>query len=148
MIGIDPGASGGIVKLDDRTGELIYADKFADKTEHDIAELIGEYACSDAEQDEAFIEAVHSMPKQGVASSFKFGRHFGFLIGLLTAMKIRYTLVTPQKWQGALGCRTKGDKNITKANAQQPWPTEKWTHATADAALIAEYGRRATIPTH
>jgi crossover junction endodeoxyribonuclease RuvC len=141
MIGIDPGQSGGIVKLDDRTGEVIFADKFADKTEHDIAELIREFACSDIGHDHVWIEKVHSMPKQGVASTFKFGRNFGFLIGLLTGLRVRYDLVTPAKWQGAMNCRTKGDKNISKAAAQRRWPDRKWTHATADAALIAEYGR-------
>lgn len=140
MIGVDPGNSGGVVKLDD-SGQVVFADKFADKTEHDIAELIREYACSDIVHDEVWIEAVHSMPKQGVASSFKFGRHFGFLIGLLTGLQVRYSFVTPQKWQKACGCMSRGDKNVTKAAAQRRWPDQKWTHAIADAALIAEYGR-------
>jgi len=141
MIGIDPGKSGGMVKLDDGTGQVIRTDKFADMTDHDTAEALREYAL-DIEPDRAIIEQVHSMPKQGVASTFKFGRHFGFLIGLLTGLKIPYELVTPQKWQKALSCRTGGDKNVSKAAAQRLWPDERWTHAIADAALIAEYGRR------
>lgn len=141
MIGIDPGNSGGIVKLCDVSGTVIFSDKFADKTEHDIAELVREYACSDVANDYAWIEQVHAMPKQGVSSTFKFGRHFGFLVGLLTGLRVPYSLVTPAKWQGLLGCRTKGDKNISKAAAQRLWPEHKWTHAIADAALIAEYGR-------
>jgi len=141
MIGIDPGESGGIVKLDE-FGGVVFSDKFAGKTEHDVAELLREYALADVVHDRVYIESVHSMPKQGVASSFKFGRSFGFLLGLLTGMKITYDMVTPQAWQKHMGCLTRGDKNISKAAAQRRWPTEKWTHATADAGLIAEYGRQ------
>ena len=82
------------------------------------------------------------MPKQGVASTFKFGQSFGFLQGILIAAEIPFELVTPQKWQRYLGCRTKGDKNITKARAQELFPDIKCTHAVSDALLIAEYGRR------
>ena len=82
------------------------------------------------------------MPKQGNVSSFTFGERYGFLRGLMMGLRIRYEYVTPQKWQKALGCLTHGDKNVSKAAAQRLWPKLKWTHATADAALIAEYGRR------
>jgi len=40
-----------------------------------------------------------------------------------------------------LGCLSKGDKNVTKAKAQEQFPNIKVTHATADALLIALYGR-------
>jgi hypothetical protein len=43
-------------------------------------------------------------------------------------------------WQKALGCLTKGDKNITKRKAQEMFPGIKVTHATADSLLIAHYG--------
>jgi len=128
----------------DEMGGLVGRLAFHNMTEHDIAETLREWS-DPTEYDgwggKATIEQVHSMPKQGVASSFKFGRSYGFLLGLLTGLKIPYTMVTPQKWQKALGCLTHGDKNVSKAAAQRRWPTEKWTHAIADAALIAEYGR-------
>jgi len=137
IIGLDPGQSGGAVLMDD-TG-IIDRIKFGGLTEHDTAETLIEWASDIPVR--AWIEAVHSMPRQGVASSFKFGKHFGFLIGILTACSIPYDLVTPAKWQGVLKCRTKGDKNVSKAAAQRRWPDLRWTHALADAALIAEYGR-------
>jgi hypothetical protein len=37
---------------------------------------------------------------------------------------------------------SKGDKNVTKAKAQQLFTQLKITHATADALLIAEFARR------
>jgi len=91
------------------------------------------------------IENVHSMPKQGVASSFKFGMSFGFLLGIITASEIRYEKVTPQKWQKELNCRSGGDKNVTKSKAQELFPKVQVTHGNADALLIAEYARRLAI---
>jgi crossover junction endodeoxyribonuclease RuvC len=134
VIGIDPGASGGMACI--VGGTLLDAIKMPG-TESDIAEWLRE-----RDHCTAYIESVHSMPGQGVASSFKFGQSFGFLRGVLTALSIRWELVTPQKWQGALSCRSGGDKNVTKAAAQRLWPRVKMTHAIADACLIAEYGRR------
>lgn len=141
VIGIDPGASGGMVLID-YDGTIIDRMKFNGATDHDIAETLREWKDMDRDYVGGLIEHVHSMPKQGVASSFKFGRSFGFLEGLLTALRIPFGYVTPAKWQGEMKCRTKGDKNITKSAAQRLWPDLKWTHALSDAALIAEYGRR------
>lgn len=135
IIGIDPGQSGGIAILRQGFPPQTIALK---TTEADI------YAWLPLFTDDyfAYIERVHSMPKQGVASSFKFGQNYGFLRGLLIAMRISFDEVTPQKWQKAMGCMSKGDKNVTKARAQQLFPQIKVTHAIADALLIAEYGRR------
>jgi hypothetical protein len=82
------------------------------------------------------------MPVQGVSSTFKFGVSYGFVLGLLSALRIRHELVTPQKWQRAMNCLSGGDKNVTKAAAQRLWPHWKITHGNADALLIAEHCRR------
>jgi hypothetical protein len=60
----------------------------------------------------------------------------------LTAAGIPFERVRPQAWQKAMGCMSKGDKNITKRKAQELFPQIKVTHATADALLIATYGTR------
>lgn len=138
VIGIDPGASGGIVCLSDGGVARILSVHKMPETERDIVELLETWKRPRF----AFIELVNAMPKQGVSSVFKFGRSYGFLRGALTALQIPFEDVTPQKWQTAMRCMSKGDKNVTKAAAQRLWPDVKWTHATADAALIAEYGRR------
>jgi crossover junction endodeoxyribonuclease RuvC len=140
FLGIDPGASGGLAFIHDDGSMDPALEKMPD-TERDLWEII------DGDEDAipiafAAIEAVHSMPKQGVASSFKFGRSYGFLRGCLIASGIPFEEVTPQRWQKELGCLSKGDKNVTKARAQQLFPKLKITHATADALLLAEYARR------
>lgn len=45
------------------------------------------------------IELVHSMPKQGVASTFKFGVGYGILQGICGALRIPIIFVTPQEWK-------------------------------------------------
>lgn len=94
-----------------------------------------------------YIEDVHSMPGQGVASSFKFGRGFGNLEALVIALRYKLIYVRPQVWQKALGLLSKkGEsktqhKNRIKAFAQQRYPDIKVTLATADALAILEYAK-------
>jgi Holliday junction resolvasome RuvABC endonuclease subunit len=137
-IGIDPGASGGIACLYERQHEVFKLDC----TERDVEEFMREQCLDGAF---AYIERVHSMPKQGVASSFKFGQSYGFLRGLLIGLRIPFEEVTPQKWQKAMGCLSKGDKNVTKARAQSLFPQIKVHHHNADSLLIAEFCRRKNL---
>lgn len=140
VIGIDPGASGGIAVNDAVSGT--YAFKFPE-TETDIVTeltlMVLDCRCV------AYLEEVHAMPKQGVTSTFKFGQSYGFLRGVLAALGIQRNFVRPQVWQKALGCMSRGDKNVTKRRAQELFPQIKMTHAIADALLIAEYGRRVEL---
>jgi crossover junction endodeoxyribonuclease RuvC len=138
IIGIDPGCNGSAVLI--RADGSVDCVCFNKITQADISETLAEWR--EGETVFAYIENVHSMPKQGVASSFKFGVGFGFLQGVLVTLKIPFEFVTPQTWQKALSCQNKGDKNVTKQKAQQLFPNEKITHANADGLLIAEYGRR------
>jgi len=135
IIGIDPGTSGGIAS---RVGDTTWVIKMPDSPV-EIAKEIQMFA---GERGTCYLEKVHSMPGQGVVSSFKFGRNLGVLEGILAALQIRLEWVTPQTWQKALGCMSKGDKNVTKRKALELFPDIKVTHSTADALLICEYGFR------
>lgn len=141
FIGIDPGTSGGVGWVDDDSDECGKA-AFGKMTEREIALLVKELTYVSHETPRAVIEAVHSSPQMGVKSSFTFGQSYGFLRGVLASHLIAYVEVRPQAWQKAMGCLSKGDKNVTKAKAQQLYPGEKITHATADALLLATYCRR------
>jgi len=143
-IGIDPGASGAIAIINDTgCGLDVAAHKLDGMTYHDIAILLLETKMHG--NTAAVIERVSSMPKQGVSSTFKFGKIAGALEMALASTLITYRLVTPQTWQKTMGCMSKGDKNITKAAAQRLFPSMKITHAIADALLIAEYCRRTHV---
>lgn len=137
VIGVDPGVNGGIawISSDGKPCSVKMPE-----TERDILEAFRDIAkegpCT------ALLEQVHAMPGQGVTSMFTFGKGYGGLRMALLACDIPFIDVTPQKWQKALGCLSRGDKNVTKSMAQQLFPTIKVTHAIADCLLIAEYGRR------
>ena len=91
------------------------------------------------------IEKVHSMPAQGVSSSFAFGENYGWIRGIIQSMFLSYTLITPQSWMKTYGMKkTKEEsktewKNRLKQLAQSKYPNEKITANTADTLLIAHF---------
>lgn len=139
-IGIDPGKSGGIAIVSADTNLKPFCCKMPE-TERDIWDLIVSLKDWRDYPSVAVIERVHAMPGQGVTSMFTFGQGYGSLRMALIAAGIPFQEVTPQRWQKDMGCRTGGNKNISKAKAQQLFPLMKITHAHADALLIAEWGR-------
>lgn len=140
-VGIDPGKSGGIGFLGSN-GLTCWTVKLADATERDTFDALAD-AYRAAEGDiVAVLEEVHAMPKQGVTSTFTFGQSYGALRMALIAASIPFETVTPVKWQTFMRCRTGGDKNVSKARAQELFPNVKITNAIADALLLAEFCRR------
>ena len=142
-IGLDPGVGGGLAVLRD-AGQVVYASHLP-ATERDLWELLAPLPKQYMVR--AALERVAASPQMGVVSAFTFGRGYGRLEMALTAAGIPFDYVTPQVWQKAMGCRSKGDKNVTKRRAQQLFPNVKITHAIADALLIAEWLRRRDHPT-
>ena len=134
FIGIDPGVSGGVCVIEGLNHTVCKCPE----TVGDMAEVLRPYR----ERKDALvsIESVHSMPGQGVASTFKFGKNFGEWLGILATLKIPYGLVTPYKWMQFYGSYPK-EKTLRKTHfknlAQQRVPLLKVTLATADAILIA-----------
>ena len=144
-IGIDPGTPSGVGVITDK-------DYWAYATD-DCS--IGECIAKEIEALEiegydvmVYLESVHSFPRQGVASAFKFGDSFGQSKGALDALKSSYRLVSPQKWQKTImGLPKKTDgaaehKRALKIEAQRRFPKCKPTLKTADGILIAEYGHK------
>jgi crossover junction endodeoxyribonuclease RuvC len=149
IVGIDPGCSGAIVVLQSAEHPTpiewlrMPTTKVGGSTVVDGAQLarfLGNYDVG-----HAFVEKVHSMPGQGVASMFSFGMAAGVVLGALPALSIPYTLVTPEGWKKRAGLIGK-DKDAARSRAIQLWPT--WNalgtkgagQAFADAALIARFG--------
>jgi Holliday junction resolvasome RuvABC endonuclease subunit len=137
-IGIDPGKSGSICAIT-LTGAV--AHKMPD-TDKDLLDLLKSVMFSADGKAVAFLEEVSSSPQMGVVSAFTFGRGFGKLEMALLAAEIPTDKVRPQVWQKALRCMSKGSKNVTKARAQELFPTMKVTHNVADGLLIATYCQR------
>ena len=147
-LGIDPGMGGGLATISDGSSTLIPVDASPmPKTERDIWNWI----CQTSHAQVAMIEKVQGYigNAQPGSAMFKFGMSYGGLRMALIAASIPFEEVTPQKWQKALGIaprkknESKGQfKNRLKAKAQQLYPNEKVTLATADALLIATYCKR------
>ena len=99
----------------------------------------------DFDDAEAYVEQVGAMPGQGVSSMFSFGHAAGVVAGVLGALLIPVTLVTPQNWKKRAALIGK-DKDAARTRAIQLWPA--WRdldlkgkgQALADAALIARFG--------
>lgn len=131
--------------------------RFDKDTEQDVAKWLDEIMTGASWRNEqvfCFIERQGPLPSfggeqgtgmRGSVASFKLGMNYGFLRGCLIAIGIPFEEVTAQKWQQVMGCRTKGDKNVSKARAQQIWPDVKVIHQIADAMLISEYCRRVMV---
>lgn len=148
-IGIDPGCSGAVVVLKD--GEpwawspmpTMIVGKATRVNGASLAGLLNSLnVIGDAH---AFIEAVGAMPGQGVSSMFTFGHAAGVVDGVVQALGIPCTRVTPQAWKkraGLIGT----DKDAARTRAIQLWPRWAELHkkakgqALADAALIALHG--------
>lgn len=138
-IGIDPGQSGGLVSL--AGGGSVFAAEKMPPTERDICDWFRSQVPGQSPA-RALLEKVSASPQMGTVSAFTFGKGYGGLRMALTAAGIAFDDVRPQVWQSAMGCLTKGNKNVSKAKAQALFPRVKVTHAIADALLIAEYCRR------
>ena len=144
VLGIDPGVSGGIACW--RRDEPMIALPMPE-TEGDQIELIRKLVILDNAV--VFLEQVGGFTGKGQPGSamFKFGRSFGFTLGVLQTLGVRVELVRPQTWQKPFGlgtasnCATRREwKNKLKACAQRLYPALKPTLSTADAILILEYG--------
>jgi Holliday junction resolvasome RuvABC endonuclease subunit len=142
FIGIDPGQKGGIAVLDENTALVWDMPEGAPQ----IANLLREIKTDDCL---AAIEAVHSMPGQGVSSSFKFGMGTGVIHGALAALRMPFVLVTPQRWQKAVFDSAGGDTKVKSLDlARRLFPDvdlhRKCDHGKSDALLIALWLKRTT----
>jgi len=94
------------------------------------------------------LENVHSLPKQGVSSSFCFGEGKGMWEGILGAFDIPFDLVSPQRWKKAIMADQGKEKSAARFKAAQLFPslTSQLSRVKddgrAEAILMAEYGRR------
>lgn len=142
-IGIDPGKDGCVAILSDEKGAIPSITVF-DETE--VSEALRNISGQPAI---ACLEHVTAMPKQGSVSMFNFGMNFGFWQGLLTAYKIPFELVRPDKWKKEFSITA--DKNTSIAVCKRLFPginlrkndgCKKDHDGMAESALMAVYAKR------
>ena len=142
FLGVDPGKSGAIaVFYGDGT---IHTSLWSESDYRDLAQI-----CCETDKCFCIVEKVHSMPKQGVSSSFNFGANFGWIQGLMYALDIPVQLVDPRKWKAYYGLDNDKQKSIACCKRLFPSVNLKATErckkdhdGIAEAILMAEYGRR------
>ena len=143
-IGIDPGFSGAWGIIDHHgnykgCGDMHHTDKYL------LTQVIYEQIFDSIQGDdfEVVVETVHSMPKQGVASSFKFGVAYGGATALADRLNSAWHMVTPQVWKKALGLDS--DKQKSLDLARKLWPDaplkRQKDNGRAEALLMAYWLR-------
>ena len=155
IVGIDPGLDGGIAMME---GSRLVIEQMpttgGTRRSIDAGRLSMQFAAwmLDEGIEHAFLERVGAMTGQGVTSMFSFGEGYGVIKGVLSALHISYSLVSPQKWQNAIGvAKSKDTKGAAATRAAQLFPgvdfrasarCRKPHDGMVDAALIAAYGVR------
>lgn len=146
-LGVDPGQAGGLAILG--SGQEIVAARrmpllqVGGKRTVDAYELSRWLAQYDVEQ--AVIEAVHAMPRQGVTSSFQFGRMLGAVEAVVGSLGVPVHYVAPSRWKGAL--RLSSDKQASLdafrlrfgVQAAAKYAPRMADEGVAEAALLAAY---------
>jgi hypothetical protein len=136
ILGIDPGKTGAIARLVD--GYLTAVVDMPDT----IAGIVA--ALDDlAPIDRAVVERAQAMPSQGIAGTFRYGVHYGSILGVLAARRIPVDTVPPATWKRALGLGS--DKTAARRRAGELWPAMAGEFrrvkddGRAEAALIAHW---------
>lgn len=158
-VGIDPGLHGAVAIID-QDGKIVSVTDTPTTTiksgkknksvyiEAEMVRLLSVFA-QHSETAHAGIEKVHAMPGQGVSSMFQMGYGYGLWIGILAALSIPYTTITPQSWKKAMMDGMGKEKAASCVRAQQLYPEEEFftprgraLDGRGDAILIAEYLRQ------
>ena len=92
--------------------------------------------------DISIIEKVHAMPRQGVTSSFQFGRSFGSLETLAYLLSQRVDYVAPAVWKKYLGVGSSKKDSLDMARLKfgknEVWE-KKTNDGIAEASLLVLY---------
>jgi hypothetical protein len=157
VIGIDPGALGGlgVLDLDDtgapvgvalhRTPRVEVLRNRKRRLDYDPAAM-RELLASNIEgwwaYAEVALEGQGARPGQGVASSYRTGVGFGLWLGLVVASRVAYRIVTPAAWKRHAGL-LHADKRASRLRAQERFPALGAIAAAdegpAEGLLLAAY---------
>ena len=152
ILGVDPGGSGALAllegaKLIDVVDMPVFmvARGRGFKPEIDTHALIA--LLRDWKPDACWFERVGGMDGQSASAAFNFGRVAGNCEAIVKASGTRFDFVSPHVWKGGMKL-INAAKDDARAKATNMWPhlaerfRRKMDDGRAEAALIAEYGRR------
>jgi crossover junction endodeoxyribonuclease RuvC len=141
FIGLDPGSSSGAYGIIDHDGKYVTCGDIPTVDSRVDVRLLFSRINLFVESYYA-VEDVHTMPKQGIASSGKFMRAAGAIEATAALTGAPMMLVTPQRWKkhhGLIGTEKKASLEL----ARQRWPDAPLKlvkhHGRADALLMAQW---------
>ena len=146
VIGIDPGKSGGLVKIHSRNNECSMHK--CPSTTHEMASIL-RIAKNSAFVDNLpiyiAIEKVHAFPTDARSAAFKFGMNYGMWLGIIGALSVPVIEIAPQTWMKSYAPlpkdkqeRKRKIKEISTEIFSEVYNNEnRITYAVSDAALIA-----------
>jgi crossover junction endodeoxyribonuclease RuvC len=149
-MGIDPGVSGAIAIYDPEADEMqvwempkrtLRSRRYSVDGER-LAILMNDIT---HEVHYVLVESVHSMPQQGVASTFAFGQGFGQLLGVLAGTFTRYALIQPHTWKQRMQVTADKETSIDAIRTRFPQHfhliknnrSKERKHGLAEAMLLA-----------
>lgn len=150
ILGVDPGKSGGVARLDTTACTLSVIDmpcEPATKSRDLASPILLTTAFMAADADAMFLEEVGTMPGEGAVGAFSFGRGLGRIEGVAAGAMIQVTLVRPQEWKRVTLTPAEKSRAVTRAFQLFPHCTSLFKgprggtkDGRAEAALIAFYG--------
>jgi hypothetical protein len=142
IMGIDPGVSGAVAFYFPATPSHISVDDVPTVGNHIAASVLYDLI-KKWSPEVAMTELVNAMPKQGVVSTFNFGRAFGTMTGVVQAAGIPLHFVTPAKWKKHFNLPADKERARELALRMFPHSTQhfarKKDHGRAEAALLCLY---------
>lgn len=140
FFGIDPGAKGALAIIEGRNVKTVAFDEQA---------YIDALRQLNSESSFGVVEQVHSMPGQGVVSTFSFGENYGYIKGILNTLGLWYDTVTPHVWTKHYGLTSDKKGHIDKAVEFYPDANYLATPRSrvksdgiADAILLAKFAEK------
>ena len=157
-IGIDPGKEGAFTVLESNKileimiMPIIPSTQKGSKNEYDILAIVS--FLEKYKNAIVILEKIHAIPMvKSTTAMFEMGKGFGLLLGILSALRMRYFLVHSKTWQSRMlrDINKKDTKQASIIIAQRLHPeqsflaterSKKMHDGMTDSLLIAEYGSR------
>lgn len=150
IMGIDPGAGGGLASLNDDELLVYNMPVLEIKKGKSIRRKIDVRGLANIFQyekpDHVFVEQVSAQFGNGAAAAFSFGWSCSAIESSLIILNIPFTYVTPQRWKKDMLCPA--DKDASRFRASQLFPAyaHNWQlkkqDGLAEAAMIALWGKK------
>lgn len=148
FLGVDPGLEGAIALWAEDGIEAVDLPTYGEGAKRRVdARALARIISAWQRPDHAFIERAGAMPRQGVASGFRYGRAVGTIEAVLALLGIPVMLIEPTAWKRTHGLIGRG-KEDSRQRALQLLPQAdaflrlRKDHGKAEALLIAMHGAR------